>query len=171
MNVMEASEPINLFTCLSIDPPYQAMDEPQNALKTFSWVLFRDRINFPKDYSNICYSCCTICLRTKEHHNLKFSSNHHIPRGCCSCVIVFVLVKYMWVGTWRKKKENNQHGFFAYNVGTSLILVFGNFFFTFRHLQFGLYDTTAKWGRLCGNDLNNNNDNWMIMEVSSLINR
>lgn len=129
MNVMEASEPINLFTCLSIDPLSQAMDEPQNASKTFSWVLFRDRIKFPKDYSNICYSCCTICLRTKEHHNLKFSSNHHISRGCCSCVIVFVLVKYMWVGTWRKKKENNQHGFFAYNVGTPLILVFVYFFF------------------------------------------
>lgn len=126
---MEASEPINLFTCLSIDPLYQAMDEPQNASKTFSWILFRDRIKFPKDYSNICYSCCTICLRTKEHHNLKFSSNHHISRGRCSCVIVFVLIKYMWVGTWRKKKENNQHGFFACNVGTHLILVFVNFFF------------------------------------------
>lgn len=77
-----------------------------------------------------------LSIRTNEH-NLKFSSNHHTSRGCCSCVIVFVLLKYMWVSTWRKKKENNQHGFFVYNVGTIMYsvlvsLVFGSFIFYIR---------------------------------------
>lgn len=40
MNVMESNKVINMFTCLSIDPPYQAKDEPQNASKTFSLALF-----------------------------------------------------------------------------------------------------------------------------------
>lgn len=76
---MESSKAIKYITYLSIDPLFQVMDEPQNALKTFPRfcpelaIVFKwNTLTFVKFHHNNC--------KITEHH-LKSFRDHHISRG------------------------------------------------------------------------------------------